>query len=738
MSSELQGLSAASSASLLSSSEPFSRPRNERGMDLTRLLNEPLPPMRTPPQPEAGTTSSHRLESAPSLTSSNCNPRSDPRPAETKFAPPVVEESSSTASTSTPSSLHPDYDTRSFTDSVLCSSSRATVESALEGFRRQSHSVIDFQHSTNLSVYAVQEAFKSLNSWPGTHLDLWAAWSQITWLTELARVPTFPINPDKIALLLSVYVDLPCSRVTREMMRHRQTLLEPDQVLLLLHAMEVAGKASKDFWPEGTSFLRSATHYPSTTLVRTLLNTKAATQKPVLSGFAPPKPPPPPRSIVHPPVSNFYGPKSANPAPTRQSRLSLRDLCSQLPSILADLKLLPDEPQVFDVAQVRFQNASSAPAYVTRMPDLVQAAVLYTNVTALLCFPTYPIEAIKLAVFGLAFTPGPLSQFLLEASPEFARQRQYENKTRLTGKETEKLMKDLTAVRDITRGGSVGIPEGEMRDWQEWSKELVLDWKSIEPAEPKGAKERARPSQNGGGPPRKRAKRSPSPSTTLKESVKTVSDRPSISKKETFKPPPASDRSTPAPSVVESASSSDATATTTKPKGKGRPKKPKATTTTAKKTAKKPSNLVTTSKARKNTPSNSSRASTPASSVTSVSVAPSVSTRPALFPRWTPEVKGKVPEIIPMPPVPPIRPSTRWLKQNRIKVNKDEDGSVEDDAGDDDDEEEEAPRTIAASRPKRRGGLQMIPVDIEALWDLARKNGYTEDAMDEAMKTEQT
>lgn len=87
-----------------------------------------------------------------------------------------------------------------------------------------------------------------------------------------------------------------------------------------------------------------------------------------------------------------------------------------------------------------------------------------------------------------------------------------------------------------------------------------------------------------------------------------------------------------------------------------------------------------------------------------------------------------------MPPVPPIRPSTRWLKRNRIKAD---DGSVEEDGGDED-EEEEAPRTIAASRPKRRGGLQMIPVDIEALWALARKVGYTEEAMAEEAKAEQT
>lgn len=136
------------------------------------------------------------------------------------------------------------------------------------------------------------------------------------------------------------------------------------------------------------------------------------------------------------------------------------------------------DPQVFDIAQIRFQNASSAPAYVTRMPDLVQAAVLYTNITALLCFPTYPIDAVKLAVFALAFTPGPLGQILLRSSPEFAQQQQY---SRLSGSDMEKLMKDLTAVRDITRGGSVGISEGELRDWHEWLRELTLDWRSLDP-----------------------------------------------------------------------------------------------------------------------------------------------------------------------------------------------------------------------------------------------------------------
>jgi hypothetical protein len=115
------------------------------------------------------------------------------------------------------------------------------------------------------------------------------------------------------------------------------------------------------------------------------------------------------------------------------------------------------------------------------MPDLVQAAVLYTNITALLCFPTYPIDAVKLSIFGLAFTLGPLGRYLVQAAPELAQQEETGNHIRLNGRDMDKLMRDITSVRDITRGGQVGISEGETSDWREWMKELQADWKSIEP-----------------------------------------------------------------------------------------------------------------------------------------------------------------------------------------------------------------------------------------------------------------
>ncbi|GAA5939220.1 uncharacterized protein JCM15063_004455 [Sporobolomyces koalae] len=721
-----------------SPSSHLSHPRNQPGMALTRLLNDPLPPMRSPPVSEAGSAAATNPARVPSFGSPQSR-LGGPQPAYIPFAPPLSGRSSHDVALSSQGA---------FSDSVLCSTSRTTIERALEVFRRESLSVIDHRRSTSYSIAAVQEAFKKLDARPDSvQSDLWATWKHVTWLAELVKVPPFPLNPDKIALLLSVHVDLPCSTVVREMMRHRQTLLDPDQVILSLHCMEVAGKASKDYWPGAPSFVRSASHYPSTSLVRTLVNQKAA-QTPAITGFAPRKGHESSRPIAHPAVSGFYPPQArqlqpipaARPPPTLPPKRSLRELCAELPAILRDLRDLPDDPQIFDIAQLRFQNASSAPAYVPRMPDLVQAAVLYTNITALLCFPTYPIDAIKLAVFGLAFTPGPLGDALARSSPEFANQREF---PRLNGRDMEKLLRDVTAVRDITRGGTAAIAEAETRDWQEWLRELRLDWKANEP--PEQAK-RLRPSQPAQS--RKRAKLSPSPtdSENLRASVKTVSDRPSLSKKELSQAPP-SDISTPAPSIAETASSPEGS-TQPVPKKRGRPKKTKVAA--VKKENAEPKGRKTTV-----TPSSSSRSSTPSSNFATGSIAASV-TRAPLAPRWIPERKGKIPDQIAMPPIPPIRPSTRWLKQKKVrspvKVVKVENvvgaetGQItlggdtagetqpipeDDEEDEEEEEEEEAPRTIAASRPKRRGGLVMNPVDIESLWTLARSVGYTREALDD-------
>lgn len=153
--------------------------------------------------------------------------------------------------------------------------------------------------------------------------------------------------------------------------------------------------------------------------------------------------------------------------------------------------------------------------------------------SALLEFPTYPITTLKLAVFALTMTPGPLGKLLDKAAPLVPDQRE---SPRLPGPEFETILKDVTTVYKITRAEDEKVPTAETTEWLKWWDELTADWKGAlkrcaatlpmvilrvrGPADPKptdGRREESRPSQTA----RKRTKLSPSPGT-LPARVKTV------------------------------------------------------------------------------------------------------------------------------------------------------------------------------------------------------------------------
>lgn len=130
-------------------------------MDLNRLLNGPLPPMRTPPAQEANHqhgAARPRLASLTSFADQAPGPRPLNKYARGSLTRAPTSELSLTFSElshvplcdsllspplSTSSGSHDDGISlvpRSFTDLVLCSASRVEIEGALEAFRRESHS----------------------------------------------------------------------------------------------------------------------------------------------------------------------------------------------------------------------------------------------------------------------------------------------------------------------------------------------------------------------------------------------------------------------------------------------------------------------------------------------------------------------------------------------------------------------------------------------------------------------
>ena len=137
------------------------------------------------------------------------------------------------------------------------------------------------------------------------------------------------------------------------------------------------------------------------------------------------------------------------------------------------LSLLRADLATFEIAQERFQATVNTADFASRVARLHHTAVIYTHVTALLRFPTYPITSRKLAVFALAMTPGPLGTRLDEAVSYLAAERQCPRAPK--GKTLEDILTDLTLVRRITYGDVVTGEENSQ--WARWWKEVTDDWK---------------------------------------------------------------------------------------------------------------------------------------------------------------------------------------------------------------------------------------------------------------------
>ncbi|GAA5898228.1 hypothetical protein JCM5296_001190 [Sporobolomyces johnsonii] len=640
-------------------------------MRVDQLLNDPLPPIRPLSfyEPGKGTAPVRgRLPGISALTSCADSPPS----SNGLFAPPPLYAPKSSSSFSSHVERPREAPPLS-QETILSSTSQEELQQALQAMRdvAQSFNRPDqLNHSSGTAVTAAYNGFE-----PSRRNQLWENWIAFSSLCRTFSVPVFPLQPDKIALLLAVHVHLPASDVLRDLAGIRDSK-KPDRIARIMQAMQIAAKATQHLWPDVRCFVRDADQFELTKIVANAaegeysIGTPPQLQK---LGFAPPRgqqPPPsaalsscaisrPSLSKIPPPVP-YLPSTSSTPSAVPQWRplgRSLQDLCAELPNILHDLHNLPDDPQLFDVAQMRFQHASSHPSYAPRMASLHKAAVLYTHITAIFSFPTYPITSLKLAIFGLAFTPGPLGQVLDQAAPELTRQREY---PRMKGTELDRLLKDAMVVRTITRGGDDTIPEEEKTDWLEWWSGVTEDWKSTYASRPSVA---PRPSQPG--PPRKRLKKSPSPtnSDVAKASAATVTSRPRLGGKQ---PKVPSERGTPVPSPSSS---------------------PEATL--------KSSSTTVSSKRRGARP----RSSTPG-------FAPPKPTRAAPAPRWKPKIKGELPSERHPPPLPRIMDSPYYVVKSSRAASSESDDEAQATKG----------RSIALHRPKRTGPLHMLPVDVEALW----------------------
>ncbi|GAA5909661.1 hypothetical protein JCM8208_003840 [Rhodotorula glutinis] len=604
--------------------------------------------------------------------------------------------------------------------------------------------VRDFPNAEQLNIQSGRAVSTTYNAQePNLRAQLWVDWHIFSTLARALGVPVFPIQPAKVALVLATYAELPLSPVLRQV-AHLTSPHDPFAIPNVFEALNLAATATRHLWTDVACFVRSADNYEATAVVHAHVNelVRAAWARSGQAYYGHPplaypyqhmhRPTPPPRqqhdsvssrpllthvppaapapSLVTPPPDQFIQPVHGE---AKQADSSLRSLSEDLPGLLNDMQKETDDLATFELAQERFQATVNTADFASRVARLHHTAVIYTHVTALLRFPTYPITSRKLAVFALAMTPGPLGAKLDEAVAYLQESRQCPRAPK--GKTLEDILTDLTLVRRITWGGDV--PGEENSQWARWWKEVTDDWKG------KGKLKSKLRDERPVAPAAKRVKRSVSPADSDVSTASTSRTSTAAAAKKSAVRRPRSRMSNAGAAVWN-------------------PRRDGSTT---------PAPAPAPAPAPTSTSTSSARAPRPAGYKKGYAYIAPVAPAPA-FPRWIPERKGVLPKVRVQPKLPPIMDSP-WFVPRKKKVvgggaggasvrggsvgagsaagsgtgsagrggaeGGGGEGSVEGASDEEDGEEERAKalgRSVALHRP-RRGGLDMKPFDVSLLWD---------------------
>ncbi|GAA5878698.1 hypothetical protein JCM3774_000476 [Rhodotorula dairenensis] len=571
---------------------------------------------------------------------------------------------------------------------VLHTTSLLKVERLVERMRTAIAAVKDAQRLAEESKLAMQLAFNAAEP-AAARTALWKSWVRYSNVAERLAMPVYPIQPDPVALAVSVYTPLPIRNALRDFAGVRDTI-PLDGVREMMSALNLAARATRHLWPDTVCFIRAPEQYESTRAVLHFIDTYSPTQalvsrppppsdfysatvarqarrplelsrdsfsaRPLLT-HVPPAPPPP--LHMTPPPDQFI-------QPTRNRPRKLKEICDDLPSILRSLADQPHDPADFDAAQERF-SAVNTPLFAPRAESLFKTAVVYTKISALLEFPTYPITTLKLAVFALTMTPGPLGKLLDKAAPLVPDQREA---PRLTGPDFETILGDVTTVYKITRAEDESVPKAETTEWLQWWEELTADWKGT-----MKRRDESRPSQTA----RKRTKLSPSPA---------VSD--------------ASIASTSKVTATKATKAARTRISATEP-----PSRSASPAATGRASSVKASSGRGGRKAGSTGPSRAGPT-------------PDVS-KPIVYPVFVPEQKGALPTDRREPPLPPIMDSPWYVPKKKDKVKVDgapsDSGASEYESSEDEEAaKKRVGRSVALHRP-RRGANDMVPWNVATFWD---------------------
>ncbi|SCV69234.1 BQ2448_2254 [Microbotryum intermedium] len=371
----------------------------------------------------------------------------------------------------------------------------------------------------SLERYSAQHVSWVFNSREQNYRNqLWADWTIYQTLWEKLGVRAYPVSERKVTLLVSQFVDLPCSASLRLAYGSVTTAQNVNlhRAESMLNTLKLAGQATVHLWPRVRSFheadpdrfetLREVwqripwfktprkTRFPKAIGVTRELSTSS-------DSHISPDGTRPGRADLH--VMSFEEGETPSPSRCDETRaqsliscfaltlisdgifelISFPRLLGDLPMVTQDLRVLRPAPALNYLGHGRLQTALAHEdsAQIDTRYSIRRIWMFYADLSARFPMPEFPITPIKLALFAFAYTPGPIRAIFDQIS-------HYEHVRQFPAFEDShsfiKALETLEATQRLTRDLSE-VHAYENAQWLMWKNAFINDMLTVAPKSPR-------------------------------------------------------------------------------------------------------------------------------------------------------------------------------------------------------------------------------------------------------------
>ncbi|SGY74694.1 BQ5605_C005g03377 [Microbotryum silenes-dioicae] len=372
----------------------------------------------------------------------------------------------------------------------------------------------------SLERYSAQHVSWVFNSREQNYRNqLWANWTIYQTLWEKLGVRAFPISERKVTLLVSQFVDLPCSASLRHAYGSVTTAQNVNlhRAESMLNTLKLAGQATLHLWPRVRSFHEADSdrfetlrevwqRIPWFKCVDSTRSAGRRTYPKLISSFSACSPSvrtpkktrfPKTVSVKRERSTSYDSHLSADEARTGRTDqhampfeedgmfelIPFPRLLVDLPMVTQDLRILRPDPALNHLGHGRLQTALAHEdsAQIDTRYSIRRIWMFYADLSARFPMPEFPITPIKLALFAFAYTPGPIRATFDQTS-------HYEHVRQFPAFEDShsfiKALETLEATQRLTRDLSE-VHAYENAQWLMWKNAFINDMLTVTAKSPR-------------------------------------------------------------------------------------------------------------------------------------------------------------------------------------------------------------------------------------------------------------